>query len=662
MGTRVDLAVADIAGEDWSAQEIVLVLHSGDPARFELEIGIGRLVLPDGHGELADVTLTCGLVRGDGGGWSCEDGRLEIARSTWAGQSARWTGRFAAADDWRLTLSGLRLQAGRANVTLVSTAGSTDARVTLAAMPLTRLVEALPPGVLPDEATLAGTLNGSVRATFSPAGLAALDADLVLADLAYAGPGGRRATEDLRLGQRLRVRRQRSGWRFETTADVTRGALYIEPVFVDASEYPLRLEASGVYRQAAAQVALDKGDLAIGDAVSISGSGEFTLAPMALHDSAFVARSDDVGRLYDVLIQPYLIGTPADSLTLTGRLGLAMEVDSVGIERISMNLDTVSLDDRAGRYGVDGMDASVTWARATAVPASRFDVDSALLYGLPIGSFRANFQFAPDRAWLVTPIQIPVLGGEVRLDRFRLDGALLAGDAPHWLASASVDGLDLEDLTTAFGWPPFGGTLTASLSDLQYADRRLDLGGEIVLRAFGGTVRVDPMTIEDPLGLVPVLEAGVSLRGLSLAALTETFSFGRITGEVDGVVEDLRLVAWQPDRFDLHLFTSPDSTRRRISQRAVENLTELGSGVPAGLSGTVLTLFDDFAYSAIDVRAALRGDTAELDGLPRSDGGYYLVRGAGLPRIDVIGRNRRVAWRELADRLRQIRLEGARIE
>jgi hypothetical protein len=38
------------------------------------------------------------------------------------------------------------------------------------------------------------------------------------------------------------------------------------------------------------------------------------------------------------------------------------------------------------------------------------------------------------------------------------------------------------------------------------------------------------------------------------------------------------------------------------------------------------------------------------------------VRGAGLPRIDVIGRNREVAWKDLVQRLRNIRLEGARVE
>jgi hypothetical protein len=61
------------------------------------------------------------------------------------------------------------------------------------------------------------------------------------------------------------------------------------------------------------------------------------------------------------------------------------------------------------------------------------------------------------------------------------------------------------------------------------------------------------------------------------------------------------------------------------------------------------------------MKIRLEGSRAEIDGLARPDGGYYLVKGSGLPRIDVIGRNRSVAWHDLLERLRQIQIEGAQI-
>ena len=179
----------------------------------------------------------------------------------------------------------------------------------------------------------------------------------------------------------------------------------------------------------------------------------------------------------------------------------------------------------------------------------------------------------------------------------------------------------------------------------------------------GLEVRVTGLRIQEPFGAAPVLSADATLRGLNLEALTNTFSFGRIEGQLDGDVEGLQLVGWQPAHFGMHLYTpAGDDSRHRISQRAVENLTELGSGIPAGLSSTVLSVFDEFRYDRIDLRIALDGERAQIDGLARPDGGYYLVKGAGLPRIDVIGRNRSVAWKELVERLRQIRVEGAQVK
>ena len=80
------------------------------------------------------------------------------------------------------------------------------------------------------------------------------------------------------------------------------------------------------------------------------------------------------------------------------------------------------------------------------------------------------------------------------------------------------------------------------------------------------------------------------------------------------------------------------------------------------MSASVLSIFEEFSYKVIDVKILLRGDLARIDGLAREDGGYYLVRGSGLPRINVIGRNRSVAWSDLLERLRQIQVEGVQVQ
>ena len=80
------------------------------------------------------------------------------------------------------------------------------------------------------------------------------------------------------------------------------------------------------------------------------------------------------------------------------------------------------------------------------------------------------------------------------------------------------------------------------------------------------------------------------------------------------------------------------------------------------MSGTALRAFKDFAYDRIALQVDLAGDTASLDGIAHKDGGYYIVKGAGLPRIDVIGRTREIAWKDLVLRIRDARFDAMVIE
>jgi hypothetical protein len=41
-----------------------------------------------------------------------------------------------------------------------------------------------------------------------------------------------------------------------------------------------------------------------------------------------------------------------------------------------------------------------------------------------------------------------------------------------------------------------------------------------------------------------------------------------------------------------------------------------------------------------------------MDGVAPAKRGFYLVEGGGIPRIDIIGYNRRVDWQELLGRLK----------
>jgi hypothetical protein len=93
--------------------------------------------------------------------------------------------------------------------------------------------------------------------------------------------------------------------------------------------------------------------------------------------------------------------------------------------------------------------------------------------------------------------------------------------------------------------------------------------------------------------------------------------------------------------------------RRRISQRAVEDISKVGgAGLVAGLQTQVLKLFDDFGYARIGLACRLRDNVCAMDGVGSAGDGYTIVEGSGLPRIQVVGFRRQVDWPTLLDRLK----------
>ena len=90
-----------------------------------------------------------------------------------------------------------------------------------------------------------------------------------------------------------------------------------------------------------------------------------------------------------------------------------------------------------------------------------------------------------------------------------------------------------------------------------------------------------------------------------------------------------------------------DKSRHRISAKAVSSLSNVGGGggsVVQALQSGVLRFFDDYSYDKLGIRCRLVGDVCEMSGIEPAPNGYYIVKGSGLPRIDIVGNQGRVNW------------------
>jgi hypothetical protein len=380
------------------------------------------------------------------------------------------------------------------------------------------------------------------------------------------------------------------------------------------------------------------------------------LARRTLDGAAIALAGADLARVGPRFIAPLLAPASADRLHFAGMLsaglrferGVLTEFDAV-LEQAGFSI--VGAEGEGLAFGP--LDGHLPW-RVRQPTRAQLSIGGGHWEKLELGPFELAAEIA---------------GSRMRLDRARiplLDGALvlenlsLRREPGGWVGSgdATIEPVSMPMLTAALGLPRMTGMLSASMPALQVRPGEIVLEGILVMSVFDGYLQVSGLRVLEPFGVASRLSADIAARHLDLAQLTDTFSFGSMSGFIDADILGLELAHWQPQRFDARIASSPGRYPGRISQRAVQNLGALGGGgAMAALQRSLLGLFDTFGYRALGLRCVLRGEVCEMsgiDGADRADGGFWIVRGGGVPALDVIGYNRRVDWKELVDRLQRV--------
>jgi len=261
-----------------------------------------------------------------------------------------------------------------------------------------------------------------------------------------------------------------------------------------------------------------------------------------------------------------------------------------------------------------------------------------------------------NRVRLLSPVSLPVAGGKAMLKSFHAgwtDAGLDLG------GSVSVEKIDLEQISGAFGWPTMAGALSAELEDIRYANDEIETGGEATLKVFDGSFLVRNLRVRKPFSSYPTYHADIDFSGLDLQLLTHTFEFGEINGVADGFVHDLRLFDGVPSAFKAKFETRTTGTRN-ISVKAIKNLNTLSQGgMSAALTQGIYQFIDFYRYRKIGIECRLANDLFHLEGTARKGSDKYLIYGSLLPpRIDVIVSTSTISFKEMVKRLQRIERTG----
>lgn len=644
---RMQLEIGAIDGAFGQLVGAELSLRPSDPA--DLQLRARELILADGtrlqdlrlHCEAAGVRLFHSI--------RCDDARLQLRHDesdllslrgkldwnmidgTVAAQltSADLGGKTHLTLDWSDQAGSLRLQAEQA-----------DAAIIWPWLPLGTDWDA------------SGSLSLDLQLDLASDGdIGSLDLRAGTQSLAVASPDGAMASDGLNLDLDLQLRKQAGRWEARLSARSLGGQAYIDPVFLDLDQAPMTLAANGIVR--AGELHVEQAELHHAGIGRLLANGTVTLSDPLQHQLDLNIRDLTLDDGYRVYLQPFLIGGALDNLDTKGRLRADLRLLNGDPVRLFAELEQTALHDRRERFHVEGLAASVVWPSVDDTRHSWIAWSEAGLYRVALGATEMQAQLLRDGLRLLTTLRLPVENGRLLVHHLELTGL---GSAQLQVdLDAELEPLSLNRLSRALGWPELGGRIGGRLPGLRYKDGEIIFDGALRAELFDGQVTIDGLRLRDPLGVLPTLQADATIRNLDLEQVTSTFEIGRITGRLHVDIDDLMLENWQPARFNARLYTPEDDrSARRISQRAINTISSVsggGGGATALLQRSALRFFDTFRYDRLALACELRDEICHMDGLEERDGGYVIIRGSGLPRIDVLGFNRRVSWPVLIEQL-----------
>ena len=618
-----------------------------------IDVRIGHLqVRRPGVPALADLRLTCDSLATSPQDFACRAGRLAARAGTFGSVSAAISADFdPRSRTWNIAGSDVPLAGGRVQFAGVLRPEGWSLTGHAAGVALDQAAQVAQPWVrVPAGYKVSGHVDAQVALTNRPA--LTLKVAAQSSDLNVTNEPGTIVAQQVTASLSGTLAQQKDTQTVDVLLRGSRGQALAGPALLDFSANPLTLDAS--LQRSGKSLVVSRLDFEQRDLIQAHATGVVRLGPQPNIVSAHVAiASLQFPAAYTSYLQLALAATELGSLQSSGEASGSIDVANDAIVRLDGSLHDVNFTDPGSRVLIRHASGNIHWAAApgAALASSTIAWQRGADYGLSGGPVRLRF--------VTWQRNFALLGGDTRLPVF--DGAVIV----HTLVGrdlgtseakidfdADVTPISMSLLSKAFHWPVMNGEISGHIPLVRYRDRALTFDGDLVAKVFDGTVTGSKIVLKNPLGPWPSLSADVLGRGLDLDLVTHTFAFGSITGRVNVDVRGLQLFNWSPVAFDARLYTTPgDRSPHLISQNAVTRIAGLGGAagaVKAALESGVLKFFHTFHYDRIGIGCRLRNEVCGMSGAaPAPGGGYYLVEGSALPRLDIIGNVRRVNWQQL---------------
>lgn len=615
-----------------------------------------RLVEP--LGQLSNVRLRCDTLRWLSGQLDCQAGQFDFTHAQWGSQQITFSVQSRAEqENYQIALNGIRIEQGHLDVRATYDQGKWQADLTGQQIEAANLIKFVRGYISEQQLNMLSqwNVNANVDIDASLNGLqqqlSSADVNAKLSNVAFSDPMGSYVGESLSADVSLQLQADTDSWNWQQTLTINEGQAYFEPIFLDLTEQSVTLNSEGRFVKHDQHWQVNHFSFGQGESVQAAGQLQGKALQLTLIRLSF--NSDDVDSLYKGWLQPFFPGSSLSRLQTNGQIKANVEWQPEQYE-FDMDLQSVSIIDEAGRFSIENLDGQLGWTNQASILPIALNWQSASVLSLPLGGSKLLAEVSQNQIRFTENLALPILDGELSLNNFQLS---LAGEqGMQWQFQGLLSPISMSQLSSQMGWPELQGKLSGMIPNVSYRDEIITVDGALLLKIFDGTTVIRDLRLQQPFGSLPQLYANIDITRLDLQTLTSTFDFGNISGKIDGRIHNLRLSNWEPVQFDA-VFMTPekDPGRRRISQRAVNNISQVGGGPSALLSRGFMGLFEDFSYQKIGLSCRLMNSVCQMDGVEPSEQGYYIVKGGGLPPwINVVGYTREVDWPELIARLKAV--------
>jgi hypothetical protein len=473
-----------------------------------------------------------------------------------------------------------------------------------------------------------------------------INAELKLNQASFSDEAGLHAAEKLSATMNFSLKPLGNTWQWRTLLDWQEGEVYWQPFYLASAGY--QLTANGSLDNDTLKV--DSAHLKMQKFGEFSFNGALRLADFSLVNFNGDLPNLDLAKAFPVLFKPLLEKTAFSHAEIAGEVGLTLAMEKSELKTLHLQLRNVDIVDQHKKFAFYQVNADVPWSYDEAKQVT-LNYQRGELLNMPLG--KTHITAEVNRYAFTAPnIQLPILDGALNLSDI---SAARLGDQWYGHLRAILTPISMADFSNSLHLPQMTGQASAEIPLVTYSDGVLTTDGSLILNVFNGTATVTELKLQKPLGNTPKLNANIVLRNLDLGNLTRTFSFGAIEGKLDGDIKALEMQNWKPVKFDAVVQSSPGKYPKKISQRAVENISALGgAGAAAAIQRSVLRFFEQFNYEKLGLSCQLRNDICKMSGIASTPQGYIIVKGSGIPAITVMGYNQTVGWGDLVGRIQRV--------